>query len=263
MNDYPAMVTALNHVEPVPRRIRAILGGQTVFDTTHARYVWEWQNYPQYYIPLVDIDPHLLVPEGHVQQSPRGETELYALRVGSSHRPHAAKLHRYSPIDALTGTVRFQWAALDAWFEEDEQIFVHPRNPYARVDALRSTRTVRVELEGVVLAETDSPVMVFETGLPTRYYLNRTEIDFSHLIATSTVTECPYKGTTSGYWSIRAGGKIHPDLAWSYDFPTRQMLPIAGLIAFYNERVDILVDGQHLERPQTHFFRTTDKSGAP
>ena len=140
---------------------------------------------------------------------------------------------------AWPARARFEWDALDAWFEEDEQVFVHPRNPYTRVDALRSTRTVRVELDGVVLAESSSPVLVFETGLPTRYYLNRTEVDFAHLVPTDTVTACPYKGTTSGYWSAQLGDTIHPDLAWTYDFPTRQLLPIAGLIAFYNEKVDI------------------------
>ena len=128
-----------------------------------------------------------------------------------------------------------------------------PRNPYARVDALRSTRKVRVELEGLLLAESSSPVMVFETGLPTRYYLNRTEIDLEHLIPSDTVTECPYKGTTSAYWSVRTGDKVHRDLAWSYDFPTRQLLPITGLVAFYNEKVDIFLDGRQLERPTTHF----------
>jgi uncharacterized protein (DUF427 family) len=158
-------------------------------------------------------------------------------------------------VDGLSGTVRFEWAALDAWFEEDERVFVHPRNPYVRVDALRSTRTVRVELEGVVLGESSSPIMVFETGLPTRYYLNRTEINFDHLLPGDTVTECPYKGTTSGYWSVRTGDHVHPDLAWSYDFPTRPLLPIGGLIAFYNEKVDIFVEGQLLRRPTTHFFR--------
>jgi uncharacterized protein (DUF427 family) len=158
----------------------------------------------------------------------------------------------------LSGTVRFEWAALDAWFEEDERVFVHPRNPYSRVDAIRSTRSVRVELEGVRLAESSSPVMVFETGLPTRYYLNRTEVDFSHLVPTDTVTECPYKGTTTGYWSIEAGHTIHRDSAWTYDFPTRQLLPIAGLIAFYNEKVDIFLDDRLLERPRTHFSRDVD-----
>jgi uncharacterized protein (DUF427 family) len=112
---------------------------------------------------------------------------------------------------------------------------------------------VRVELDGVVLAESGSPVLVFETGLPTRYYLNRTEIDFAHLRHSDTVTQCPYKGRTTGYWSVEVGGRTYPDLAWSYDFPTRQLSPIAGLICFYNEKVDIFLDGRQLERPVTHF----------
>jgi uncharacterized protein (DUF427 family) len=95
--------------------------------------------------------------------------------------------------------------------------------------------------------------MVFETGLPTRYYLNRTEVRFVHLQPSDTVTACPYKGTTSSYWSVRTGDGLHADLAWSYAFPTRQLLPIAGLIAFYNEKVDVILDGERLPRPQTHF----------
>jgi uncharacterized protein (DUF427 family) len=253
MNGYPAMITEVNHVEPVPRRIRAFLAGQVVLDTARALYVWEWPYYPQYYIPAADVCPGVLVPEGHTQQTSRGKVELHGLRAGDTHRPRAAKLLAGSPIEGLSGTVRFEWAALDAWFEEDEQVFVHPRNPYVRVDALRSARPVRVELEGVVLAESSSPVMVFETGLPTRYYINRTEVSFGHLIPTGTVTECPYKGRTSGYWSARVGGTVHPDIAWTYDFPARQLLPIAGLIAFYNEKTDIFLGGQKLERPQTHF----------
>ncbi|MET8354816.1 DUF427 domain-containing protein [Micromonospora sp. NPDC005206] len=142
---------------------------------------------------------------------------------------------------------------MDSWFEEDEEVFVHPRNPYARVDAMRSTRRVRVELDGVVLAESASPVLVFETGLPTRYYLNRTEVAFGHLVPSETTTSCPYKGRTSRYWSVRVDGTVHPDLAWSYSFPTSALLPIAGLIAFYNEKVDLIIDGERLTRPKTHF----------
>jgi uncharacterized protein (DUF427 family) len=254
MSDYPAAITAVNHVEPVPRRIRAFLGGEKVLDTTRALYVWEWPYYPQYYIPLADVRRGLLDAEGHSQQTGRGVVEVRGLRAGAVHRPRAAKLLAESPIAGLNGSVRFDWAAMDAWFEEDEQVFVHPRSPYVRVDALRSNRPVRVELEGAVLADARSSVMVFETGLPTRFYLSRTEVDFGHLIPTETVTACPYKGTTSGYWSVRAGGAVHEDLAWAYDFPTRQLLPIAGMIAFYNEKVDITLDGQRLERPQTHFF---------
>src|SRR5271165_1762570 len=152
-------------------------------------------------------------------------------------------------VEGLAGRARFEWDSLDAWFEEDEQVFVHARDPYTRVDALRSTRSVRVELEGVVLAESSSPVMVFETGLPTRYYLNRTEVDFTHLAPTNTLTACPYKGTTSGYWTAHLGDTSYSDIAWTYDFPTRQLLPIAGLIAFYNEKVDTFLDGRLLDRP--------------
>jgi uncharacterized protein (DUF427 family) len=247
------MIVPVNHIEPVPRRIRAMLGGKVVLDTTGASYVWEWPNYPQYYIPLADVHPGLLVDEQHTQRLRCGTAQRHGLQVGEVSRPGSAWVYTGDVLVGLANTVRFDWAALDAWFEEDEEIFVHPRNPYARVDALRSTRTVRVELDGVVLAESSSPVMVFETGLPTRYYLNRTEVNFDHLLPTDTVTQCPYKGKTSGYWSVRVGGTTHPDLAWAYDFPTRQLAPIAGLIAFYNEKVDVNVNGVRLDRPTTHF----------
>ena len=253
MSDYPAAITTVNHVAPVPRRIRAFLGGEQVLDTSRALYVWEWPNYPQYYIPLADVRRDLLVSEGQTRQSRRGLQHLHALRVGDIERAHAARVLSESPVEGLAETVRFDWESLDAWYEEDEQVFVHPRNPYVRVDALRSARTLRVELGGVVLADSASPVLVFETGLPTRYYVDRTDVDFTHLVPSDTVTACPYKGTTSGYWSVRAGGTQYPDLAWAYDFPTRQLLPISGLVAFYNEKVDTFLDGEPLDRPQTHF----------
>jgi uncharacterized protein (DUF427 family) len=255
MDDYPKMTARAGHIEPVPRRIRAILGGEVVLDTTNALYVWEWPYYPQYYIPVADLKPDVLDDEQHVQELQFGKARRHGLQTGGISRPGAARVYGDDALDGLAATVRFNWDALDAWFEEDEEVFVHPRSPYVRVDALRSTRAVRIELDGAVLAESASPVMVFETGLPTRYYINRTEVNYEHLQPTATVTSCPYKGKTTGYWSVRVGQTVHSDLAWSYDFPTRQLLPIAGMIAFYNERVDISLAGQRLERPVTHFFR--------
>jgi uncharacterized protein (DUF427 family) len=252
MPDYPQMLMPVDHIEPVPRRIRAMLAGEVVLDTTKALYVWEWPNYPQYYVPIADVNRPLLVDEQHTERLHRGSAQLQGLRVGQVVRPSSARLYIEGSV---AGTVRFDWDSLDAWFEEDEEVFVHPRNPYTRVDALRSTRRVRIELDGALLAESSSPVMLFETGLPTRYYFNRTEVDFSHLVPTETVTACPYKGRTIGYWTVRVAHAIYPDLAWAYDFPTRQVLPIAGLIAFYNEKVDITIDGELLPRPRTHFFR--------
>ena len=253
MSDYPQMLTPVNHIEPAPRRVRALLGGAVVFDTTRALYVWESVNYPQYYIPLADVDPAVLVDEEQPERLRRGPARRHGLRVGEVSRPGAAHVYADDALEGLAGTVRFEWAALDAWFEEDEEVFVHPRNPYVRVDALRSKRDVRVELESVVLAESSCPVLVFETGLPTRYYLDRTDVKFDNLVATETATSCPYKGNTSCYWSARIGDELRADVAWAYDFPTRQLLPIAGLIAFYNEKVDLTLDGERLERPITHF----------
>lgn len=253
MTDYPAVITPANHVEPVPRRVRAYAAGELVLDTTAARYVWEWPPYPQFYVPQTDVRAGALVDEECTQESPRGVARVHGLRVGDVYRKSAALVYDESPLDGLAGTVRFDWSALDAWFEEDERVYVHPRNPYSRVDAVRSTRRVTIELDGVVLADSASPVMVFETGLPTRYYLNRTDVRFQHLRPSATETACPYKGTTSGYWSAVVGGVQYDDVAWSYDFPTRELLPISGLIAFYNEKVDISLDGQALTRPRTHF----------
>ena len=202
---------------------------------------------------MADIDPATLVDEQHSQRLHRGTARTFGLRVGDVERPGAVRVFGDDALAGLQDMVRFDWDGLDAWFEEDEQIFVHPRDPYSRVDALRSTKQIRVELDGVVLAESSSPVLVFETGLPTRYYLNRTDVRFEHLIPSDTDSACPYKGNTSGYWSVQLGDTVHADLAWAYDFPTRQLLPIAGLVCFYNEKVDIVVDGRPLERPQTHF----------
>jgi uncharacterized protein (DUF427 family) len=253
VSDYPKPITPVNHIEPAPRRVRAVLGGQTVLDTTHAVYLWEIPPYPQYYVPIGDIDAAAVVDENHVSKLSHGTARRIGLQVKGITKPAAGRVYTGDAIPGLAGMARLEWDALDAWFEEDEEIFVHPRNPYARVDALRSTRRVRVELDGVVLAESASPVILFETGLPPRYYLNRTEVDFTVLRASDTVSSCPYKGRTTGYWSVEDGGTLHPDLAWAYDFPTHSLSAIAGLVCFYNEKVDIYLDGVLLDRPETPF----------
>jgi uncharacterized protein (DUF427 family) len=223
---YPPNLTEAGFMEPCPRRIRAVRGGATVLDTLRASYVWEIPYYPAYYVPAEDVDPSLIdLPDTQTFDS-----------------------------GPFAGLVHVTWDSVDAWFEEDEEVFGgHPRSPYARVDAIRSSRLIRVEIDGVVLAESRSPVLVFETGLPTRHYLPRTEIDFGRLERTETSTYCPYKGTTSDYWSARIGDALHEDIAWSYAYPAAQVLPIAGLVAFYDEKVDTFIDGEPVARPQTKF----------
>jgi uncharacterized protein (DUF427 family) len=253
--DYPQMAAERGRVEPAPRRVRGYVDGVLVFDTVAARYVWEVPYYPQYYVPMKDVRTQYLVDEDHAQRVQFGASRSHALNVNGVTIAEAARVFGDDAIPGVADTARFTWDAID-WFEEDERIVGgHPRNPYARVDALRSHRHVRVERDGVVLADTHAPVLLFETGLPTRYYIDRTDVTFEHLLATDTQTACPYKGVTSGYWSVRIGDAVLPDLAWTYQYPDRQVAAITGMIAFYNEQVDIIVDGTPLPRPRTHFVR--------
>ncbi|HEX6341042.1 DUF427 domain-containing protein [Umezawaea sp.] len=248
MTDFPASIVPVDHVQPVPRRVRGVLADEVVVDSTRALYVWEHPYYPRFYFPRADVRADLLLDEHTTRATSRGVAHVHGVRVGGVHRRSSAL--RYPDFH---DSVWFDWTAVDRWFEEDEQVFVHARSPYVRVDALRSSRSVRIELDGVVVAESSSPVLLFETGLPTRYYLSRTDVDFSALTRTDTVTSCPYKGTTSDYWSITTPRGAHPDLAWSYAFPTADVLPVAGLVAFYGEKVDVVLDGVRLDRPVTHF----------
>ena len=245
---HPSLIVPVGHVEPVPRRIRGLIGGHVVFDTRRALYVWEWQAYPQFTIPVEDLVEGALHDDAHTERLGAGPAHRHTLQVGGEVREGAAWVWGEGAPEALHGTVRFEWEALDTWLEEDEPVFVHPRSPYSRVDALRSSSSVRVEVDGEVLAEASQCVKLFETGLPTRYYLDRTDVDWNRLQRSDTVTRCPYKGTTSSYWSFDGATGPHPDIAWTYDFPTIHANRIAGMIAFCNERVDLFIDGVPLPK---------------
>jgi uncharacterized protein (DUF427 family) len=199
------------------------------------------------------VRAELLDADSGLAHSPsRGDARILGVRTGKNDAPGAALRYQDSPIEELRDLIRLDWDAMDAWFEEDEQVFTHPRDPYTRVDILPSSRHVRVEVDGVTVAESTSPRLLFETGLPARYYLPKTHVRLDLLIPTETVSHCPYKGQAE-WWSVRLGEHVHDDLAWSYPTPLPESQKIAGLIAFYNEQVDVFLDGELLERPQTHF----------
>ncbi|NIK60846.1 DUF427 domain-containing protein [Kribbella shirazensis] len=244
MSTYPEVFVPPGGTAPVPRRVRAMLDGRVVLDTTDAIYLWEFPPYPQYYVPLADV--------AHGVLTDTGETREFAHGVARVHTAGSGHAWVYDE-GVAKDRVRFQWDALDSWFEEDEEVFVHPRNPYSRVDAVKSTRHIQVAADNQVLADSNATVIVFETGLPPRYYFPRTSVNFEHLTPTDRITACPYKGRTSAYWSLPEV----LDVAWSYDFPTAPLLPIAGHVAFFNESVDITIDGVPQERPVTPFSNPT------
>jgi uncharacterized protein (DUF427 family) len=232
--------------EPTPKRVRAQVDGTTVADSRRAILVWESKRaVPVYAFPPDDVRKDLLVDsENPLPDAHGGSATFWTLTAGSEPAENAA--WRYADDD-LSGHIALSWEAFDRWLEEDEEIFGHPRDPWHRVDGRRSSRHVRVELDGEVLAESRRPTVVFETGLPTRYYLPREDIAMDGLEATDTQTVCAYKGLAS-YWS--SDGR---EVAWTYDEPLPDAPQIAGLVCFFNESTDITVDGEAVGRPSTQW----------
>lgn len=240
-------------VEDSRKRVRAFLGGHAVVDTTRPLLVWEIPYYPTYYFRQEDFADGSLIPTGEVNRSPsRGEAVVYDVAVNGNKVEAAAYGYDDSPIEELNGTVALVWDKMDQWFEEDDEVYVHPRDPYTRIDILQSSRHIRVEVDGVTVAESQQPRLLFETNLPTRYYLPKTDVRFDLLTPTDKSTACPYKGTAR-YWSVTIDGRTHEDIVWGYDTPLRESEQIAGFVCFYNEKVDIYVDGVLEERPKTKF----------
>ena len=243
----------LVRVEKSAKRVRAFLGGEAIFDTIHPRLVWEVPSYPAYYIPEADVRTELLAPSDTVERSPsRGNARYFHVKGGDRTAEDAAWQYPDSPIEELRGLIRFQWDAMDHWFEEDEEVIVHPRSPHARVDILASSRHVEVFLGDVKVADSHQPRILFETGLPPRYYVPLTDVRMDLLVPSEKTTRCPYKGTAN-YWSVRVGGDVVQDIVWTYRSPLPESQKIAGLVCFYNERVDLSVDGVSQERPRTKF----------
>jgi len=239
-------------VEQGAKRVRAYLAGRLVADTRRPFLVWEIPYYPAYYLPLADVLAEL-APTGKTEHSPsRGDAQLFDVRVAGATAEAAAKRYPDSPLASLRDLVRFDWAAMDEWLEEDEPVYTHPRDPYKRVDILASSRHVRVEVDGVTVADSVRPHILFETGLPPRYYLPLPDVRTELLVPSDTRSHCPYKGT-AGYWSVEAGHGVRRDLVWIYRSPLPESQKVAGLACFYNEKVDLYVDGELQQRPHSPF----------
>jgi len=239
------------HTAPSRKRVRILFGGEVIVDSDDALYVWEAPYYPQYYLPIGDVADGVLQPSPKTTHSPsRGDATSFHVHVGEHEATDAAWTYPDSPIEELRGRVRFDFDAMDAWFEEDEEIFVHPRSPNTRIQILPSSRHVTVMVDDIVVADTQRPTFLHETGLIRRTYFSKLDVRMDLLTPTDTTSRCPYKGIAR-YWTLDTPSGQQVDLAWSYPSPFRESAPIAGLVAFYDERVDMTVDGKRLDRPRS------------
>ncbi|MGW5639917.1 DUF427 domain-containing protein [Streptomyces sp. NPDC003832] len=249
--------------EPCERWVRGVKGTTTVVDSRHPVLVWQPEGIPVpcYAFPRAEVRTDLLHPAANPPTGPRtGSRVFYDLEVDGERMANAAWTF---PGADLAGHLAFDWFlrrenGLDHWYDEDEEIFGHPRDPHHRVDALRSSRHVRVEIGGVLVADTRRPVLLFETGLPARYYLPPEDVRLDLFEATRHTSLCPYKGNAR-YWSFAGEADVPRNVLWSYPEPLPAVGAVEGRLAFYNEAVDLVVDGERLPRPVTVFSGTLKK----
>lgn len=233
------------------KRVRVMLGGEMIADTTKPLLVWEHPAFPNYFFPEADVRMDLLTSAGEAFESPRlGSTTRYLVKAGGSEGAAYAAID--PPAPELKGHVGFVWRTMDHWFEENEEVYTHARDPNTRIDILPSERRIRVVIDGVTVADSTNGSFLFETGLPARYYLPKVDVRMDLMTPTTRSTACPYKGNAR-YWSATVNGQVHEDILWGYDTPLPESQKIAGLVSFYNEKVDIYVDEILEERPVTKF----------
>ena len=215
-------------IEDSPRLIRVLLAGNYIFSSTGTKLVWEHPYYPQYYFPrsAIEYEDRLVNPE----KDQRGFT-VYDIRVGSVTKPKAAVEINTGP---LAGFWRLDHKVLDGLFEEDDPIDGHPTDPYKRIDTRRSSRPIRVSVDGVVLADASWSIHLFETGLPSRYYMPRTSANWGLLKPSETKTFCPYKGEAS-YFDVEVKGERKKDLVWYYPNARMESLAVQGLVSLLAE----------------------------
>src|SRR5713226_63395 len=250
------------NIEESPRHLRVLFGGETLASSRHVMILREAKRLPVYYFPQKETRMDLMVPTKQSTHCPvKGEASYWTIRQRDKSAENAAwsYLNPLPGATAIQGYLAFQWDKMDAWYEEDEEVFVHPRDPYKRVDVLQSSRHVRIVVGGETVAETRRPRLLFETYHPTRYYIPREDIRMNLLEPSNTRTRCPYKGIAS-YWSARINGKLYQDIVWSYQEPIPECPKIKGLLCFFNERVDaIYVDGERMPIPKTKWSLDAQK----
>jgi uncharacterized protein (DUF427 family) len=253
------------YLEPTPKRLRVEVGGVTIADSRRAMMLHESGQQPIYYFPPQDVRVDVLEDsDRHTHCPKKGDASYYTIRAGGEEVKDGAWYYP-DPLPGappIKGLIAFYFNRMGRWLEEGEEIGVHPRDPYHRVDVLATDRHIRVSLEGTVLAETDRAVALFESNLPARWYLPAEDVKVE-LEPSDTLTRCPYKGTASYYSAKVEGGK---DLVWYYEQPLDEVGRIKGLVCFFNEKVDIELDGELQQRPDSpwsHRVKSDAQNDAP
>ncbi|MDJ0947038.1 MAG: DUF427 domain-containing protein [Kiloniellales bacterium] len=239
--------------EPCAKRLRVVFGGETAADTTAVRLLHETRHLPVYYFPRDDVRMDLLTATEHRSYCPfKGEAGYWTVAAGGRSAENAVWSYPapYDEVAGIAGYLAFYWDKMDHWYEEDEEVFVHARDPYVRVDVLDCARPLRVVLGGETVAETRRARILFETGLPPRYYIPREDLR-AELLPSGTETACPYKGRAR-YHGVRAGEEVFEDIVWYYPDPLPESRRIKDRLCFFNEKVDaILLDGAEVPKPKT------------
>jgi uncharacterized protein (DUF427 family) len=232
-----------------------MFGGETIVDSKRVKLLHETGHLPVYYFPMEDVRMDLLEESDHTTQCPfKGVASYWSVRADTKVAKNAVWSYP-EPVEScppIAGYLAFYWQMMDHWYEEDEEVFVHPRDPYHRVDILESSRRVKVSVNGEIVAETERPKILFETGLPPRYYIPPEDVRQDVLLGSEKTTRCPYKGVAS-YYSVEAEGKRTENLVWYYPDPIPEAAKIEGLLCFFNEKVDLEVDGEEQQRPITQW----------
>lgn len=242
---------------PVRQRIRAFVGGEAVVDTRGAHLLHERGLLPVYCFPPGDVRGDLLEPTEHRTHCPhKGDASYWTIRVGDRSEENAVWSYEepHEPVAFIGGHRAFYWHAADEWYVEDEQVFGHPRDPFHRIDVYETAVHVRVSLDGELLAESRRAKVLYETGLPPRFYLPAEDVRAELLEPSERKTRCAYKGSAS-YWHVRVGDRLEDDLVWTYPDPQHDGEPVRDLLCFFNERVDLELDGEPIERPETQWSR--------
>jgi uncharacterized protein (DUF427 family) len=255
------------YLEQTPKRIRVEVGGEVIADSRSAYILHESGLQPTYYFPLEDVRSDVLTAtDRHTRCPKKGDASYYTITAGGDTVENGAWYYPDPLPEApfIKDLVAFYFDRMGRWLEEGEEIVVHARDPYHRVDVVSTDRHIRVLLEGEVLAETDRALALFESNLPPRWYIPREDVQ-AELDASDTVTRCPYKGAASYYSVKRSGGGDGTDLIWYYESPLAEVGRIQGLLCFFNEKVDIELDGEVQERPESpwsHRVRSEAKAKA-